>query len=146
MPKQNPNIELINILNENIKNPFLAVSAEGNILSYNKQASKLFKISKKQGNIFDFLNDNSSLELSKLFEDVLSGKQSVVKNIILTFNEGNSFKCQATISGYDQSLIFCTFKAEMHSLKINDITKLKIKKDELSSLLANKKIEKSLRS
>lgn len=141
MTLENSNIELLKILNENFKNPFIAVSVEGNIISYNKQASELFRITEKTGNIFDFLDENTSLELGKLIEDVLSGKKSLVKNIILTFNNGANFKCQATINGFNQSILFCTFRPEEHNLKINEITKIKIKKEELSSLLGNSKIE-----
>ncbi len=146
MTKEDPNIELIKILNENFKNAFLTLSAEGNILSYNRQARKLFDIGDKTGNIFDFLDENSSVELSKLIEDVLSGKKSLVKNIILTFRNGSDLKCQVTISEFNRELIFCTFKPEEHTLRINDITKLKIKKDELFVLIGNKKIEKLIES
>lgn len=146
MTSENSYIELIKTLNENIKNPFIAVSAEGNMISYNKQAAELFKITGKKGNIFDFFDDNTSLQLGKLFEDVFSGRKSLVKNIILTFTDGTNFKCQATISEFNQTILFCTFRPEEHNLKINEITKLKIKKDELSSLLGNSRIEKIIDS
>jgi PAS domain S-box-containing protein len=146
MTLENSNIELIKTLNENIKNPFIAVSPEGNIISYNKRAAELFKITDKTGNIFDFFEDNTSLELGKLFEDVLSGRKSVVKNMILAFTDGPDFKCQTTISEFNQSILFCTFRPEEHHLKINEITKLKIKKDELSSMLGNSRLEEIIDS
>ncbi len=146
MAKENPNIELLKILNENIKDPFLAISAEGNILSFNKQAAKLFNIKEKTGNVFDYFEGDSSFELSKLIEDVLSAKKSLIKNIILTFTNGTDLKCQATITPYNQNLIFCTFKPEEHNFRINEITKLKLRREELSALIGNNKIEKIIDS
>ena len=146
MAKENPNIDLIKVLNENIKNPFIAISNEGNIIVCNKQAVKLFKLKDKAGNIFDYFEEDSSYEMSRLIEDVLSGKKSLVKNIILTLTNGTNLKCQTTISTYDQELIFCTFKPEEHNLRINEITRLKIRKDELSSLIGNNKIERIIES
>ncbi len=146
MAKENPNIDLIKVLNENIKDPFIAISAEGNIIAYNKQAVKLFKIKDIAGNIFDYFEEDSSFEMSKLIEEVLSGKKSLVKNIILTLTNGTNLKCQTTISAYKQELIFCTFKPEEHNLRINEITRLKIRKDELSALIGNNKIEKIIES
>ena len=144
MSKENQNIDLIYVLRENIKNPFIAVSAEGNIITYNKQAGQLFNIKEKSGNIFDFFKEDSSFELSKLFEDVIAGKKSLVKNIFLTFTNGTSLKCQATINAFSGNLIFCTFKPEEHDIKISEITRLKIRKAELSALIKNKKIEEIL--
>ena len=146
MSKENQNIELINVLRENIKNPFIAVSAEGNIISFNKQAGRLFNIKERAGNIFDFFNEDSSFELSKLIEDVLSGKKSLIKNIYLTFADGANLKCQATINAYNGDLIFCTFRPEEHDIKISEITRLKIRKAELSALIRNRKIEEILDS
>ncbi len=146
MAKENSNIDLIKVLNENIKNPFIAVSTEGNLIAYNKQAVKLFKIKDKAGNIFDYLEEDSSFDLGKLIEDALSGKKSIVKNIILSLVNGIDLKCQTTISAYNQELIFCTFKPEEHNLRINEITRLKIRKDELSALIGNSKIEKIIES
>ncbi|HEY6906133.1 MAG TPA: PAS domain S-box protein, partial [Ignavibacteriaceae bacterium] len=114
-------------------------------MSYNKQAVKLFNIKEKAGNIFDYFERDSAVELSKLIEDVLSARKAFVKNLILTFTNGINLKCQATINPY-QSLLFCTFIQEEHNLRINEITKLKVKRDELAALISNNKIEKIIDS
>ena len=56
MALENSNIELVKILNDNFKNPFIALSSEGNFISYNKRAAELFRITAKTGNIFDFFD------------------------------------------------------------------------------------------
>jgi len=146
MSKEKSNIELIRVLTENIKNPFIAISAEGNIISFNKQAAKLLLIKEKVGNIFDYFDKDSAFELSTLIEEVLSGRKTLVKNANLIFINGMNLKCQATISEFNQDQVFCTFKPEEHTLRISDITKLKVRKEELSVLIGNEKIENIIES
>ncbi len=57
-----------------------------------------------------------------------------------------NLKCQATISEFNQDQIFCTFKPEEHTLRISDITRLEVRKEELSVLIGNEKIEKIINS
>ncbi len=146
MPEEKINIEMLKVLNENIKNPFIALSPEGNIISYNKQAAILFSIKENDVNIFDLLIEDSSIELSRLVEEVLSGKKTLTKNLILTFTNESSSKSQVTISEFNKSFIFITFKPEKHELKINEITKLKIKQEEISGLIKNVKINEIINS
>lgn len=142
MAKEKTNIDLIRVLSENIKNPFIAATAEGNIVSFNKQSAKLFLFKEKAGNIFDYFDKDSAFELSSLIEEVLSGRKTLIKNVTLTFINGMNLKCQATISEFNQDQVFCTFKPEEHTLRISDITRLKIRKDELSALIGNSEIVK----
>ena len=146
MAKEKTNIELIKVLSENIKNPFIAITSDGNIISYNKQASKLISLKEKAGNIFDYFDKDSAFELSTLIEDVLSEKKTLIKNMNLVFINGMNLKCQTTISEFNQDQVFCTFKAEEHTLRISDITRMKIRKEELSGLIGNQKIEKIIDS
>jgi PAS domain S-box-containing protein len=146
MAEENIHIELLKVLNENIKNPFIVVSPEGNVISYNKQTSNLFTITEEEANIFDFLTEESSLELSRLIEAVLSGKRTLTKNIILTLANGTDLKSQVTISEFNQVLILITLKPEEHNIRINEITKLKVKQGELSALINNNEIERIINS
>ena len=146
MAKEKTNIELVRVLSENIKNPFIAMTADGNITSFNKQAANLISFKEKTGNIFDYFDKDSAFELSKLIEEVISGRKSLIKNVTLTFINGTNLKCQLTISEFNQDQVFCTFKPEEHTLRISDITKLKIRKEELSALIGNQKIEKIIDS
>ncbi len=146
MSRETSNIELIRVLSENIKNPFIAMSAEGSIISFNKPALRLLSIGDKAGNIFDYLDKDSAYELSTLIEEVLSGRKMLIKNITLVFNNGMNLKCQATISEFNQDQVFCTFKPEEHTLRISEITRLKIRKEELSVLIGNEQIEKIIDS
>lgn len=146
MPEDKINIEMLKVLNENIKNPFIALSPEGNIISYNKQASNLFLIKENEPNIFNLLQEDSSIELSTLVEDVLGGKKTLTKNLILTLINGTSSKFQVTISEFEKSLIFITFKPEEHSLRINEITKLKVKQEEISVLIKSDEVKKIIAS
>ncbi len=146
MAKEKSNIELIRVLSENIKNPFIATTAEGNIISFNKQSAKFFSFEEKAGNIFDYFNKDSAFELSALIEEVLSGRNTLIKNVTLTFINGMNLKCQATISEFNQDQVFCTFKPEEHALRISEITRMKVQKEELSALIGNEKIEKVIDS
>ena len=146
MSKEKLNMDMLEVLNENIKNPFLIISPEGNIVSYNKQASHSFAIKSDTGNIFDYLDEDSAYVLSGIIEEVLAGKKFLTKNIILTFTNGLNLKSQATITNFKGTFLFCTFKPEEHNLKIGDITKLKIKQEELSGLIKNPEIEKIINS
>ena len=146
MAKDNINTEMLNVLNENIKYPFITVAVEGNMLSFNKPASSLFGIKENGGNIFDYFDEETSYQLSRLIEDVLSGKKTVTKNVVLILSNGTNIKVQATLTEYDQSYIFCTFKPEEHNLKISEITKLKIKQDELSNIFKNKDLKRIIES
>ncbi len=146
MAIEKTNIDLIRVLNENIKNPFIAMTAEGNITSFNKQAAKLISFKEKAGNIFDYFDKDSAFELSTLLEEVLSGRKTLIKNVILIFKNGTNLKCQVTISEFNQDQVFCTFKPEEHTLRISEITRLKIRKEELSALIGNKKIERIIDS
>ena len=147
MAKEKTNIELVRVLSENIKNPFIAMTADGNITSFNKQAANLISFKEKTGNIFDYFDKDSAFELSKLIEEVISGRKSLIKNVTLTFINGTNLKCQLTISEFNhRDQVFCTFKPEEHTLRISDITKLKIRKEELSALIGNQKIEKIIDS
>jgi len=146
MPEENINIELLKALNENIKNPFIAVSPEGNIISSNKQALTYFAIKEPRSNIFDFLTESSAVELSRLIEEVLTTKRVLTKNIILTPVSGADLKFQVTVNQFNQSLILLTFKPEEHRLRINEITKLKIKQEELFNLINNHDIERIINS
>ncbi len=146
MSKEKSNIELIRVLSENIKNPFIAISSEGNIISFNKQSAKLFLFKEKAGNIFDYFNKDSAFELSTLIEEVLSGRKTLIKNITLLFANGINLKCQATVSEFNQDQVFCTFKPEEHTLRISEITRMKVQKEELSVLIGNEKIEKIIDS
>ncbi|HSD62534.1 MAG TPA: PAS domain S-box protein [Ignavibacteriaceae bacterium] len=142
MAKENINIELIKILKENFKNPFIALSAEGNIITYNRQAANFFTIKEEDTNIFDFLAEDTSFELSSIMEEVLAGGKTITKNIILGLKNGKHAKTQVTISEFKQSFIFVTLKPEEHQLAINEITKLKIKREEFSNLIKNQEIKK----
>ena len=146
MAKEKSNMELIRVISENIKNPFIALSAEGNIISFNKQSSKLFLFKEKVGNIFDYFEKESAFELSTLIEEVLSGRKTLIKNLTLVFNNGMNLKCQATLSEFNQEQVFCTFKPEEHTLRISEITRMKVRKEELSVLIGNEKIEKIIDS
>ncbi len=77
-----------------------------------------------------------------MIEEVLSGRKTLIKNVTLILVNGTNLKCQITISEFDQDQVFCTFKPEEHTLRISDITRLKIRKEELSALIGNQKIEK----
>ncbi len=116
------------------------------LYSYNKQASKLISLKEKAGNIFDYFDKDSAFELSTLIEDVLSEKKTLIKNMNLVLINGMNLKCQTTISEFNQDQVFCTFKAEEHTLRISDITRMKIRKEELSGLIGNQKIEKIIDS
>ncbi len=84
--------------------------------------------------------------MSTLIEEVLSGRKTLIKNLTLVFNNGMNLKCQATLSEFNQEQVFCTFKPEEHTLRISEITRMKVRKEELSVLIGNEKIEKIIDS
>ncbi|MHB1687765.1 MAG: PAS domain S-box protein [Ignavibacteriaceae bacterium] len=137
------NSKLFNSLKENIKNPFMVLDHNGNILFFNNEASSLLTLQKKENNIFNILEEFSSNKISSLIEDVYISNKPLAEDVQISLINGYSFSAQITISSYKEEnelFVFCTLKPLDIKLGVAGKTEIKSKLEDLKELINNEKI------
>ena len=138
----NTNRELINILSENTKDPFLILDQGGNILSYNNEASYLFSL-EKTGNFYALLDQNSAEKLDELCSKLFIKKSKIDEVLDLKLSNGKKLKIKLTINSLinnDEILLFLVIKPLDSKVIINEKTSLQIKLNELDKIINNTEV------
>ena len=137
------NEELINILKENIKDPFLLLDQNGYIHSFNQEASLLFSFSDKPGNFYDLLDQISVNKLNELYEGAFQKNNKLEDIFELKLNNGSRLKVQIKIKGLrnENNTLFLLFIKTINNKTIlNDKTSLKVKVSEIENIVDNKEV------
>jgi PAS domain S-box-containing protein len=126
--KSYPYSKLIRSLDENIRDPFIVLSPNGNILEINKKAEKLFLLEGEKKNIFDILSEESSMVFNSLLEEILERENTTGENLILTLKNGFELRANTLLTAYSEGseqIIFCTFASAENEIKSEGITQIK---------------------
>ena len=138
----NTNRELIDIFKENIRDPFLLLDRQGNIFSFNSQASIFFHFHGEPGNFYNLLEQSSSKKISELFNKLPEINIRVEEILELGLNNNNKFNVQLTANQYvknDEVLILLTIKLLEDKASVNK-TSLKIKIKEINEIINNQEV------
>ncbi len=137
------NSKFFNSLKENIKNPFLVLNHNGDILFLNDEASSLLSLQQNDNNIFNAVEESSSRKISSLIEETYVSGKPLTEEILINLSNGNSFSAQITVSSYkdeNELFVFCTLKPFDLKLGIIGKTMIKSEIEDLKELLNNDKI------
>ncbi len=138
----NTNRELIDIFKENIRDPFLLLDRQGNILSFNNQASIFFSFHGEPGNFYDLLDRSTSEKISELFHKLPEINIRIEEVLELGLNNGSKFNIQLIANQFiknDEILILFTIKLLENKTSINK-TSLKIKIKEIDKVINNQEV------
>jgi PAS domain S-box-containing protein len=138
------NYDLFKSINDAVKHPFIIFDVNGNILSINRDAGELFGGVKENDNIFDILNDGSSVELAKLFENVTNNGNVHRQTFKFSLITGQEINVTLNISKYvedNQTLLFVSLTELAFKLNITDARNIRIKSCGGKDLFNNKDIK-----
>ena len=145
--KNKINSSLFSSLNENIKNPFLVLNHNGEILSINSEAETLFSFKPESAGIFELFDEQSGTKLNDIIEEVFVSNKPIIKNIHLKLKNGSDLSAQIIINSYkeeDELFIFCTFRPHEHKIDLKGITNFKVIFGSINEIIHNKEILKIL--
>jgi PAS domain S-box-containing protein len=134
-------IKILDTLKDNVKDPFIALDQNGNIILYNKEAEGLLLLEKKQTNIFDLFEDKSAEKINDLFQRFFASNAPINDSVQLELNSGVSFNSAATLSGIiqkDEVVLLLTLKLESYQFAHTGKTNLQIKVNGLDKVIHNK--------
>lgn len=137
------NSNVLKILTENIKLPFLALDKMGNIFSYNDEAASLFTIRNKSQNIFDILTNKSSEEFNYLLGEIFDNKEYFEDTFVFELNNGNKFKSTLNIDFLkddDTDLVICIIKTEKKKLRYEKVTHIDSRTVDVKQIIKNKQL------
>jgi PAS domain S-box-containing protein len=134
-------IKILNILKDNIKDPFVALDQNGNIILFNKEAEGLLLLEQKQTNIFDLFEDKSAEKINDLFQSFFASNSPITDSIQLELNTGVSFNSGVTLNGIiqkDEAVLLLTLKLESYQFAHTGKTNLQVKVNGLDKIVHNK--------
>jgi PAS domain S-box-containing protein len=127
-----------------IDDPFIVIDHDGEIISFNENAKSRLAIAANK-NIFDLFAEQSLNRLNDLIEEVFSGSKPVTENIVLILKNGDELNVKVIINSYNEEnelFIFCTFVPNLSKLDIGEVTKLRIKTEDLNKIISSETILK----
>ncbi len=139
------NKDLFYTLGENIKHAFLIFDREGNILSLNSQAKKIFPLSDINQNIFNILDIQSAKVLRSLFAQLFEGKGLLTEEIRFIIKSGEELRLKLNLNTYQEEnevFVFCSAIPQENKISLNGITNLKVQHGDLIDIVNNKEILK----
>jgi len=134
---------LLESVKSNIKDPFLVLDQNGNVILYNNEAEGLLSLDNKQVNIFDLLVEKSAESFNQLFQKLLKNNSSITETVLIELNSGNSFHASITLNSFmqkDEIILLLTLKPESYNYNLSGKTKLEIRVNELERIINNKRI------
>ncbi len=133
------NTNLFSAINENIKNPFLVLDQNGNILSANKEASSLLSLdSISSGNIFDIFDGQSSEKINQIIIDVVASKKFFENDVSLLLKNGNEIRIKLIINSYhedNENFVFCTFREHVNQITQQGAFQLEVNSDDVKNII-----------
>jgi PAS domain S-box-containing protein len=136
-------IKILEALKDNVKDPFIALDQNGNIILYNTEAEGLLLLENKQVNIFDLFVDSSAEKINDLFQKFFASNTLVNDSVQLELNSGASFYSSATLNGIvqkDEVTLLLTLKLESYQFTHTGKINLKIAVNGLDTIVQNKLI------
>ncbi len=109
----NTNIELIESVKENIKDPLLVLDQHGIIHSFNTEASDFFSFTEKSENLYEFLEQSSAKKIDELFQNIFQKNLKIEEGLVISLKNGKSFEVQFTASPLivnNERFVLCLFK------------------------------------
>ena len=94
------NITFLNSLKENSKFPFIAFDQNGNILSFNEEASNLLGIKKIEENLFDLFLESFAKIFNDLIENAFQKGKQVSEECLISLVNENSFSANITVNTF----------------------------------------------
>jgi PAS domain S-box-containing protein len=131
------NINLVRSLNEYIKHPVLIFDATGNISTCNYEAKKMFHLADTPANIFDLVDETTSVEITGLIEQAeSSGSQA--KAVCITTPAGESFPVKLNLSLFkteSSTLALCLLIPAPKNITFNDTAILSFKLNDIRKII-----------
>ncbi len=128
----------------NIKDSFIVVDLKGNILSFNKSAAGLFFLPEKPGNILDYLNPDTAEDFNSLLLNIKEQSDlPVTANLQLHLKSGTELNCNIILNLYSEEskdFVLCTFLPEENIIQLKNLSELKLKTEEILSIINNEQI------
>ncbi len=134
------NGNLFGSLIQHIKDPFLVLDVDGNILSFNKEASELLSLENNKGDIFSYLDDASAEELKLLFAKKLPLQKLISINSRFILMSGDEFDVKLIVNSYkerEENFIFCRIKKKENQIIIGGRTEILVKNEDLKEIIHN---------
>ncbi len=137
------NITFLNSLRENSKFPFVAFGQNGNIISFNEEASNLLGIKKLEDNLFELFSESSAKIFSELIEDAYQKGKTVSKDCLVSLMNESTFSSNITANTFkedNETFIFCFFKLNDLKLGLSGKTKVRSNFNDLPNLINDKNL------
>ncbi len=137
------NRNVLKVLSENIKLPFLALNKMGNIFSFNGEAASLFTIRNQSQNIFDLLTNKTSEEFNYLLEEMFVSKEYFEENFVFELKNGDKFKTTLSVDFLkdgDTELVICVIKPEKKKLRYEKVTQIDARTVDVKQFIRNKQL------
>ncbi len=134
---------LLEAVKNNIKDPFLVLDQNGNIILYNEEAEGLLSLADKQVNIFDLLVEQSAESFNQLFQKLFKNNSGITETVLVELNSGNSFHASIILNSFlqkDEIFMLLTIKPESYNYAFSRKTALEIRVNELERIINNKRI------
>lgn len=141
--KDKINIDLFNSLRGNLKDPFLLLDQDGNIVWLNNEAENLFEVSEAEQNIFGLTDEKSAEEINSFIEDLFAKGAPVSSDLHIVLKSGSEINCRFIANKYSSEggdFIFCSFIKHKNKVSAKDITTVKVKSSELNEVLKDKDV------
>ncbi|QQS37414.1 MAG: PAS domain-containing protein [Ignavibacteriales bacterium] len=128
----------------NIKDSFIVLDMKGNILSFNKSAASLFFLPETPGNFLDYLNPETAEDINSLLLNIKEQKDLPISaSLHMHLKSGSEFNCTAILNLYSEEsedFVLCTFLPEENIIQFKNRSELKIKTENILSLISNKEV------
>ena len=137
------NFAVFNSIKETIKTPFIVLDQNGNILTFNDEASSLLEFDSSVRNIYDVLSFQSAESFNEEFSEVLTQGIKLEKNIDIILKNGKSISAKAVINNFydeDTSYLFCSFYPVENKLTIRGLTNINLVTEKLKEIFNNKDV------
>ncbi len=137
------NFAVFNSIKETIKTPFMVLDQNGNIITFNDEASSLLEFDSSITNIYDVLSFQSAENFNEEFSEVLSQGNKLEKNIEIILKNGKSISTKVVINTFydeDTSYLFCSFYPVENKLTIRGLTNINLVTEKLKEIFNNKDI------
>ncbi len=137
------NFAVFNSIKDTIKTPFIVLDQNGNILTFNDEASSLLEFDSSITNIYDVLSYQSAESFNEEFSEVLTQGIKLEKNIDIILKNDKSISAKVVINTFydeDTSYLFCSFYPVENKLTIRGLTNINLVTEKLKEIFNNKDI------
>lgn len=137
------NGNLFGSLIQHIKDPFLVLDVNGNILSFNDEASNLLSVTDEISSLYSNLDASSTDEVKFLLENKLPIKIPITQNAKILLSSGDELEVKLILNSYEErneTFIFCRIRTDEKKLIFGGKTELIINAEGLQEIIGNAEI------